>query len=286
MPPPGKPTDLPILARTLLNDGPVRTLATRKRLRIQLGGQFVADTTRGLYVWEHPYYPYYYVPLASLAKGSWEVIKKVEEGRASLLRLSSNSASGANASASTSTERVLAFSDDIGGSDGEVKTEQQGGKGAIAALRGMVRVEFGAADAWFEEDTRIYVHPKDPFKRIEIVHSTRPVVVLVHGRVVARATSALHLFETGLPRRFYLPPTSVDPAVLRPSDTVTQCPYKGDAEYYDVVVGEEVAKDVVWYYRNPTQESALIAGALCFYNEKVDIELDGEKLERPKTPFS
>ncbi|KAK0628094.1 hypothetical protein DIS24_g10806 [Lasiodiplodia hormozganensis] len=287
--PPKSPTDLATLARQLLTDGPVRTLPTTKRLRVQLGGRFVADTTRGLYVWEHPYYPYYYVPLSSLAADTWSVVKKVEGGAANVLRLSAGAAS---------TERVLAFSEEAGRNEttaaapavGEVDGGGVGGerKGrrAIEALRGMVRIEFGAADAWFEEDTRIDVHPKDPFKRIDIVHSQRPLKVFVNGKLVAHAQSAYHLFETGLPPRYYIPPTSVDPAVLRPSQTKTKCPYKGEAEYYDVVVDGETAKDVVWYYRNPTQESALIVGALCFYNEKVDIELDGERLERPKSIFA
>lgn len=96
----------------------------------------------------------------------------------------------------------------------------------------------------------------------------------------------MHLLETGLPTRFYLPLASVDQSVLRKSDLTTKCPYKGDAEYYHIVVNGEEFKDLVWYYRLPTHESAGIAGLLCFYNEKVDIVLDGERLERPSTLFS
>ncbi|OJD33666.1 uncharacterized protein BKCO1_2800051 [Diplodia corticola] len=292
MPPtkPAPPADLATLAHTLLTTGPVRTLAAAsKRIRVQLGGRVVADSTRALYVWEHPYYPYYYLPAADLAEGSWKVVKEVEGGRARILSLGG----GGDGGEGGTTERVVAFGEDVGGeAEGEKNGGPVGGAGiakeggdAIRALRGMVRIEFGAADAWFEEDTRIDVHPKDPFKRVDVVLSMRPVRVFVKGTLVAHATSAYHLFETGLPPRYYLPPTSVDPGVLRPSATKTKCPYKGEAEYYDVVVGEEVVKDVVWFYRNPTQESALIVGALCFYNEKVDIELDGEMLERPKTLF-
>lgn len=130
------------------------------------------------------------------------------------------------------------------------------------------------------------MHPKDPYKRIEILQSLRPIEVRVHGKTVAKSPTAMHLFETGLPTRFYLPVAAVDPAVLRKSDLITHCPYKGDAEYYDVVVDGKEAKNVVWYYRLPTQESAGVAGLLCFYNEKVDILLDGESLSRPQTWFS
>lgn len=141
-------------------------------------------------------------------------------------------------------------------------------------------------DQWLEEDIPVYVHPKDPFKRIDILPSSRPIEVRVGGKTVAKAASSVHLHETGLPTRYYISPGAVDPAVLRKSSLVTKCPYKGDAEYYDVVVDGKQHHDLVWYYRLPTHESAGIAGLLCFYNEKVDILLDGQLLERPKTHFA
>jgi uncharacterized protein (DUF427 family) len=141
-------------------------------------------------------------------------------------------------------------------------------------------------DTWLEEDTPIYVHPKDPFKRIDILSSSRPIEVKVAGHTVASSAGATHLLETSLPTRYYLPLSSINQSYLRPSDLITKCPYKGDAEYYDVVINGEVYKNLVWYYRLPTHESATIAGLLCFYNEKVDIWLDGVELERPKTHFT
>lgn len=88
-----------------------------------------------------------------------------------------------------------------------------------------------------------------------------------------------------LPVRYYLPPTCVDPLILRPSETRTRCPYKGEAEYYNVVIDGKTYKDLIWWYRYPTLESAPVVGHFCFYNEKVDIWVDGEKLEQPKTHF-
>ncbi|TRX92536.1 hypothetical protein FHL15_006463 [Xylaria flabelliformis] len=271
MPPP--PKNLDELARSLLANGPVKTLpAAPKRIRIQFGGRIIADTTRAVYVWEHPYYPTYYVPLSSFDADVLSYLPGSEDGKKGY-SLATLSASGA------STDRVIVFSnnDDSG------------------VLAGLVRVEFGAVDAWFEEDARIDVHPKDPFKRVDVVLSSRPVRVFVAGTQVASAGSCFHLYETGLPVRFYLPVTSVAAEFLQHSETVTACPYKGEANYYDIVVakdGEEGGKaeerlaDVVWYYKNPKLECAAIAGCLCFYNEKVDIELDGKMLGRPKTPFS
>lgn len=141
-------------------------------------------------------------------------------------------------------------------------------------------------DQWLEEDVPIYVHPRDPFKRIETLPSSRPIEIKVNGTTVAKSSSAVHLLETSLPTRYYLPLSAVDQTVLRKSDLVTRCPYKGEAEYYDVVIGGREYRNLVWYYRLPTHESAAIAGLVCFYNEKVDILLDGEVLERPKTAFS
>ena len=141
-------------------------------------------------------------------------------------------------------------------------------------------------DEWLEEDTPIFVHPKDPFKRIDTLPSTRPIEVKVAGTTVAKSNFAIHLLETGLPTRYYLPLSSVDPSLLRKSDLITKCPYKGEAEYYNVVVGETEHRNLVWYYRLPTHESAAIAGLVCFYNEKVDIYLDGELQERPQTGFA
>ena len=132
----------------------------------------------------------------------------------------------------------------------------------------------------------MHVHPKDPFKRVDALPSSRAIEVKVGGVSVGRAPNAVHLLETGLPTRYYLSPAAVDQSVLRRSDLVTSCPYKGDAEYYHVVVDGQQHDNLVWYYRHPTPESAAIAGLLCFYNEKVDIYLEGERQERPQAPFS
>lgn len=140
-------------------------------------------------------------------------------------------------------------------------------------------------DGWLEEDTPIYVHPKDPFRRVDILPSSRPIKISLNGITLAESPSSVHLLETGLPTRYYLPLASVNQEYIRQSNLITKCPYKGDAEYYDVVIDGQSFPSLVWYYRLPTLESAGIAGLVCFYNEKVDITLDGKLLERPKTHF-
>lgn len=107
----------------------------------------------------------------------------------------------------------------------------------------------------------------------------------VDGFEIASTPTAMHLYETGLPCRFYIPLTAVDQTVLRKSDTTTKCPYKGIADYYSVEINGQVHEDLFWYYRAPTLECAKVEGLVCPYNERVDITLDGKKLERPKTPF-
>ena len=104
--------------------------------------------------------------------------------------------------------------------------------------------------------------------------------------VLAESDSPVMVFETGLPTRYYLNRTDVNFEHLRATDTVTDCPYKGRTSgYWSVVSGETVHADLAWAYDFPTRELLPIAGLIAFYNERVDIVLDGERLPRPKTHF-
>jgi uncharacterized protein (DUF427 family) len=107
------------------------------------------------------------------------------------------------------------------------------------------------------------------------------------GVVLAEATSTVVVFETGLPPRYYLDPGALRRQHLEPSDTVTSCPYKGDtSRYWSVRLGDVVHADLAWSYAFPTLPMSPIAGLIAFYNEKVDLFLDGERQDRPQTPFS
>jgi uncharacterized protein (DUF427 family) len=152
---------------------------------------------------------------------------------------------------------------------------------APEALQGLIAFYFDRMDGWMEEAEQIDVHPRDPYHRVDVIASDRQVRVLLEGEVLAETRSALALFETGLPTRWYISPEDVI-AELEPSDKVSHCPYKGQASYYSV--GEE--KNLIWYYPEPRAEAVRIAGLLCFYNERVDLELDGELQERPESPSS
>ena len=121
-------------------------------------------------------------------------------------------------------------------------------------------------------------HPKDPYKRIECLQSEREIRIELNGTVIARTTNSVFLFETMLRTRYYIPRTAVlNWSVLVPSESSTFCPYKGQASYYHLKIGDNEVQDAVWYYTYPTQESAAIQGRLCFYNEKFDVFVDGVK---------
>jgi len=151
---------------------------------------------------------------------------------------------------------------------------------------GYVQVPWGDVDAWFEEEDEVFVHPKDPYHRIDVLNTSRPVRVSLDGQVLAESTGARILFEASLPSRYYLPPEDVRADLLEPSDTVTHCAYKGSARHWSARLGGELRADVAWTYDDPSPEVEAIRGRICFYNERVDLEVDGALLERPQTPWS
>lgn len=242
------------------NRGRVRVERSAKRVRTYLGGRVVADTARALLVWEVPYYPAYYFPLEDVEESA---LKRTEKTKHSPSRgdgvVCTVTSGGAEA-----PEAALAYPES-----------------PLEAVRGHVRFDWDAMDAWFEEDEQVYVHPRDPYTRVDILPSSRHVRVEVDGVTVADSRAARILFETGLPARYYLPKTDVRLDLLEHTDTVTHCPYKGSAEYWSVNGHEDLA----WSYRTPLPESERVAGLIAFYNEKLDIYVDGELEERPKTTF-
>jgi uncharacterized protein (DUF427 family) len=129
--------------------------------------------------------------------------------------------------------------------------------------------------------------PVEPVKkRIDILPSPRHVQVEIDGVVIADSTHAQLLLETGLPPRWYLPKVDVRMDLLEPTDSRSQCPYKGEAHYWSARVGTRTATDIAWSYPTPLPERELIAGRICFYDEKVDLIVDGVRQERPTTKFS
>jgi uncharacterized protein (DUF427 family) len=236
----------------------------QKRVRGILGGQLVFDTRAPVLVWEVPYYPAYYIPLGDV--------------RATLVPTARREQSPSRGEAQYFDVKV----------DGRTASEAawRYPGSPLEGLRELVRFEWKTLDEWLEEDEPIYVHPRDPYKRVDVLASSRHVEVVVNEIKVADSRQPRILFETSLPPRYYLPLADVRLDLLVPSDTTTQCPYKGTATYWSLRIEGQLLKNLIWTYRAPFAESQKIAGLVAFYNEKVDLYLDGELQQRPRTPFS
>ena len=153
-------------------------------------------------------------------------------------------------------------------------------------LRNLVTIDFAAVDRWFEEDIEVFVHPRSPFTRLDALASSRHVVVSIDDVVLAESNKPTMLFETGAPTRHYLPMTDVNMDLLAPSTTRSSCPYKGDAAYWSVSINDRVERDIAWSYRTPMPEATPLAGLVCFYDEKLDVDIDGLRQPRPHTHFA
>jgi uncharacterized protein (DUF427 family) len=245
--------------------GRVRLESSTKWVRVYLGGAVVADTRHPVLVWEVPYYPAYYFPVSDVRTdllvpdGGTKHSPSRGDARTFSVKVDGHEAQGA----------ALRYEDS-----------------PIEELRDLVRFEWNAMDAWFEEDEEVFTHPRDPYSRIDILPSSRHIRVEIDGVTVAESNNSRLLFETGLPTRYYVPKTHVRMDLLEHTDSASHCPYKGEAEYWSIKIGDSVHKDLAWSYRYPLPESQKVAGLMCFYNEKIDIYVDGVKEERPKTPFS
>ena len=235
--------------------GRVRAEPGAKRVRAFLGGEVVADTTTPLLVWEVPYYPTYYVPAADVRAdleptGAVDHSPSRGDGEVMTVKTLSREAPGA----------AVLYKDS-----------------PLAEIRDHVRLDWAAMDAWFEEDEQVYTHVRSPYTRVDILPTSREVVVSLQGVELARTTRAHALFETGLPARWYVPATDVRMDLLAPSGTVSHCPYKGTTVHFSarpVTEGAEGVDDVAWSYPTPLPESERIAGLVAFYDGRVTVTVD------------
>jgi uncharacterized protein (DUF427 family) len=235
-----------------------------RRIRAVLTGETVLDTTSALYVWEWPHYPQYYIPLRDV--------------RRELLISEGNTKATRRGTVELHSLRV--------GDATRPRAAQLLRESSVEGLSGTVRFDWDSMDAWFEEDERVFVHPRSPYVRVDAVRSNRRIRVELDGIVLAESESPVMVFETGLPTRYYLDRTTVNFGHLIPTDTVTACPYKGRTSgYWSVRANGTVHQDLAWTYDFPTRPWLPIASMIAFYNEKVEVYLDGNKLERPRTHF-
>ncbi|MCV7102009.1 DUF427 domain-containing protein [Mycobacterium palustre] len=241
-----------------------RIEAAPRRVRGYLGHELVFDTTAARYVWEVPYYPAYYVPLADVRTEFLRDENHPQKVQFGPSRLHSLVGAG----------RIHQSAARVFDADG------------AGPLAGTVRFEWDAL-RWFEEDEPIYGHPRNPYTRVDALRSHRRVRVELDGILLADSGSPVLLFETGLPTRYYIDPTGIAFEHLEPSSTQTLCPYKGvTSGYWSVRTGAGLHPDLAWTYHYPLPAVGQIAGLVAFYNEKVDISVDGVAVPRPRTQFS
>ena len=235
----------------------VRVETGRKRVRVYLEGQVVADTLTPLLVWEHPHYPAYYLPVGDtnldFLEETGEIVRSPSRGdaRRMTVRVGDRVAIGG----------ALRYDDS-----------------PVPEINGHIRFDWNAMDAWFEEDEEVFTHPRSPYARVDILPSSRLVRVELDGVTIAETTNARMLFETHLPTRYYIPKTDVRMDLLVSRATTTGCPYKGTAEYWSVRIGDTLHQDVAWSYRTPLPESQKIAGLIAFW-KNVEIFIDGVRQE-------
>lgn len=243
--------------------GRVKVEESSRRVRVMLGGEIVADTSEPLLVWEVPYYPTYYFPKADV-----KTDRLVDTGETRK---------------SPSRGEATQYTVKVNGSEGAAYAYLEP---KITELADHFAFVWKTMDHWFEEDEEVFVHPRDPYTRLDILPSSRRVRVEIDGTTVADTTNASFLFETGLPTRYYMPKTDVRMDLLTPTDTATACPYKGTARYWSVNVDGNTHEDVIWGYDSPLPESERVTGMVSFYNEKVDVYVDEVLESQPKTKFS
>lgn len=249
----------------------IRLEPCAKRVRVLLGGLPVADSTRVQLMYETGRLPVYYFP--------------IEDVRMDL------AAACDHASETPEKGPATYFSFEVGAhrADAAMWQYRRPGPEAPPQLARLVAFYWGKMGAWFEEDEEVYVHPRDPYKRLDMLSSSRHVLVKMGGEIVADTRRPVLCFETRHPVRYYLPRQDVRSDLLRPSPTTTRCPYKGLASYYslgaEAAAGEVV--DVAWSYRHPTPEAAKLENRLCFFNERVDeLYVDGELQPKPATRWA
>jgi uncharacterized protein (DUF427 family) len=153
-------------------------------------------------------------------------------------------------------------------------------------LAGYAALDWNSFDEWFVEDEQAFGHPRDPYARIDVYKTSRHVRVLVDGEVLADSRRTHVLFETSLPPRYYFPPEDVRSELFQPSSRRTRCAYKGSAAYWHVGVGDRLLEDLVWSYPKPQHDAERVRDLFCFFNERVDLEIDGKRGDRPRTQWS
>ncbi len=245
--------------------GVPRMVPGHKWIRGVVDGQVVVDARAFTFVWEIPYFPTWFFRPEDL-NGELRESNDAPRQRGDL--------AGAQRYDFHAADKVLS---------GAAKRYPDS---PSEELRELVSIDFAAVDRWFEEDIEVFVHPRSPFTRVDALASSRHIVISIDGAILADSHKPTMLFETGVAPRHYLPMTDVNLNLLEPSATRSSCPYKGDARYWSASINGRVERDIAWSYKTPMPEATPIAGLICFYDEKLDVDVDGLRQPRPDTHFA
>jgi uncharacterized protein (DUF427 family) len=244
--------------------------ASPRRVRVKFGGEWIADSTDMVLMYEVNHLPIYYFPVKDVRLDILHPTDHTShcqyKGDASYWTI--------EAGGQTSENAVWAY---------QTPFDEM----TAINLQDYCAFYWDRVDQWFEEDEEIFVHPREPHKRIDTIPSSRSVKVMLGGEAVAETTRAHFLFETGLPTRYYIPAEDVRMDLLSRSDTQTRCPYKGVSSYWTANVGGQKFEDIVWSYPDPVPECPKLKGLLCFFNEQADaIFIDGKEIAKPVTKWT
>jgi uncharacterized protein (DUF427 family) len=245
----------------------VRTEPWLRRVRGILGHEAVVDSKRALLQFELQHLPVWYFPRADvrtdLLVPSAKRTKCPHKGTASYWNIVVGDR--------VVKDAVWSYEDTIAGRDD---------------IKDRLAFYWNRLDAWFEEDDEVFVHPRDPYHRVDVLNSSRHVRIELEGVELANTSRPRLLFETGLPVRYYIPRADVNERVLDRVDTTSQCPYKGVASYFAARIGDKVEPDIAWMYEFPIPECPKIEGLVSFFDEHTDVWVDGELQARPHTPWT
>lgn len=240
-------------------DGPAHRLLLHpfpRRVRAQVGGRTVLDTRRGMLLHETALLPRLYVPEEDLDATAFVPSDHTThcpfKGDATYRTLRVGDRAVQNA--------LWSYPDPTPDA---------------RWLAGLASLYWEAADAWYDEDERVYAHLTDPYTRVDVRPTSRHLRILAGDTLVAETRTPVVLTETGLPARWYLSPADVR-IPLEPTATRTRCPYKGEAHHRSARLPDgRVLDDAFWSYPEPLPESARIAGLVCTAHPELTVLVDG-----------
>lgn len=242
-----------------LHEDAFEFFASPKRVRVVLGGHVIADSRSARLLRRERVPPVYYFPEADVRTDVLSPARRTE----ALAGLGEAHYFDIRTDATARPDAAWRIHRPIPGHE---------------YLADYLGFNWHSMDGWFEEELEIFVHPRDPRKRIDIAPSDSEVEVIVDGVTIAHSRRPMLLFETGLRTRYYLPKLDCRLDLLERSDAMTYCPYKGEARYYSLNLDARHEKDIAWYYRFPMLEASAIATMLAFYQERADVVVDGRKV--------